>query len=533
MGETFCNLNIKTEDLLSVRALFPGCAAVAAVPGWVTVAGERLRLGTIRREARRASRALPCPVLSTEFFDGDFARFSLFQEGRQTADHIPAAFGDFHRWPGKPKAWAEALGLSQEDQAALRMIFREESPTAALELLGAVLGCPLWADAESIDELSPPDRAYLEDYLARRRAEDNIKNQTGLTLLDQVTAPCDPDWDANGFPFVLREGLETNVYAFWDVRDGRFVKLFERTFSEDDDLDSDWDDASPLGSEVLGAFKLKLLRCGPGRGPRPAVLVFSDTGELLDDFTGEERDGLGAGPFLDSDRYLMGSVCRNIRTHENEWDLGPGYVFTHAVCRAQDGRLITLSKDPGEDLWSLLSFRPDGTDVIRQRLLSIYHWDRALTDRTHVYFAQNERLCCMDSRLTPLWDMDLGETMEQRTYRPLMDTRSRRVWYETLRGITGVDLASRRVAARLEVKPPEHRSLWDILPGVGVLTAASPSSFEVRDLSLNLISRHKTRGTVYKTLQKDGRTLLITAGRSGREPYVKLRLYALELRRGG
>lgn len=530
MGETFCNLNIKTENLPSVQALFPGCAAVAAVPGWVTVAGEMLRLEAVRREARRVSLALPCPVLSTEFFDGDFVRFSLFLEGRKAAEHIPAAFGEYNRWPGKPNVWAEALGLSQEDRAALAVIFREESPTAVLELLACVLGCPLEADTESIGELSPPDRACLEDYLARRRAEDNIKNQTSLTLLDQAAVPCDPNWDTGGYPFVLRVSPEANVYAFWDVRGGRFVKLFERAFPEDDEPDSDWDDASPLGSGALGIFKQKVIRAVPGRGPRSAVLVFSDTGELLDNCAGED---LGAGPFLDPDRYLMGHICRNFRTHENEWELGPGYVSTHAVCRTRDGRLITLSKERGEDLWSLLSFRPDGGDVIRQRLVSIYHWDRALTDGEHVYFAQNERLCCMDSRLEPLWDMDLGESMEQRTYRPLMDTQSGRVWYETLRGITSVDLASRRVAARLKSTPPEHRSLWDILPGVGILAAASPSSFEVRDLALNLISRHRTRGAVYKVLPKDGRTLLITASRSGREPFVKLRLYALELRRGG
>lgn len=197
MGSKFCNLNVYGAELTAVQAYCPGCVVQAFASGWTIAAGECLTWETLPKTARRISKALSVPVLSTAYFDDDYVEFVLYRDGKRAARHIPASYEGYPRRTGKTGDWAQALGLSPEQENTLKTIFKETSPETSLHLLECVLGCPLWADAETIadaaGEVITEDNSYLEAYLVRKNAKRKIKSQTKLTLLDEKSS--DSYWE--------------------------------------------------------------------------------------------------------------------------------------------------------------------------------------------------------------------------------------------------------------------------------------------------------------------------------------------------
>ena len=100
---------------------------------------KRSRQVGLPEKAKRLSKAMPHPVLATEYFDDDFVEFALYRGGKRVARHIPAEFEDIARSPGKPGAWAEQLGLSMETRKILEILFKETSPEVSLHLLECAL----------------------------------------------------------------------------------------------------------------------------------------------------------------------------------------------------------------------------------------------------------------------------------------------------------------------------------------------------------------------------------------------------------
>ena len=221
MGSKFYHLRIPGGDPDAAAALCPGCAVRPLAGGWVAVSGPSLAWGTIQREARRLSRALPVPVLSTEYFDGDYVELALYRGGRRVARHVPASYESLPRCPGRSRAWAEQLGLSAEAERALAAVFREGSPEVCLRLLECVLGCPLWGDGDGAGSSAPPGQACLTDYLAQRAGTEKLRGRTRLVLLDQVEG--DFGWDLT-YPAV-REEPEAWRRSFWDIRGGALRRL--------------------------------------------------------------------------------------------------------------------------------------------------------------------------------------------------------------------------------------------------------------------------------------------------------------------
>lgn len=186
MGSTFCNLSIYSSDLAAVKELCPDYAVRSISDGRITVAGEGLDWENTKNEARRLSKSLSCHVISVEYFDDDYAEFTVYLDGKRVCRHIPAEYDVFGRHPGNSKVWAEQLGLSQDTEKILKLVFKETNPEAALHLLECILECPLWVDAEFMDSVTAPSQEYLMEYMNRKNSENKIKNQTKLILLDEV-----------------------------------------------------------------------------------------------------------------------------------------------------------------------------------------------------------------------------------------------------------------------------------------------------------------------------------------------------------
>lgn len=499
MGSKFANLNVQNGDLSRLNALCPQYAARQAMPGWVTLVSDTLEWGTAQKEAKRLSKELPCSVLSTEYFDDDFVEFSVYRDGKRVARHVPAAYEGFKRCIGKPKAWTEAFGLPAEREATLRTIFRETHVEGSLHLLSCLLGCPLWVDAESLERAAVPEETYLEEYLARKKAEANIKNQTKLTLLDEIEGGF--PWDLT-YPIVRQDradGFKTVIV----VKDGRFQELFQR------ELPGKVEEYRAADGLAEGDFFLTIALPVAPEMPlgKEAIYIFSGDGEVRDILPGRPL----AGSFLDRDRIFWNGTCWNIRTHEKEWDLGFGTHYrVEPPCRLADGRLAIVYNIWDTELRGfLMTFHPDGSGRIIKELPGYRHWKYPVSYGADLYLACDTRLTCYSADLEEQWSVDLGENVGQMG-EPRLDIQEQVLYLATYKRVTVFDLQKRQISATRELPEAEDCFLEGVLPGVGPIMMTGDSSIQVWNRSLETISRHRTKGVISKMLHQDGHMYLLT-----------------------
>ena len=65
MGEFYCSINVRSSDADGVAALLPDFAPQSILPGWVTAAVPQFDAPDAQKAAKRLSKALPQPVLTT------------------------------------------------------------------------------------------------------------------------------------------------------------------------------------------------------------------------------------------------------------------------------------------------------------------------------------------------------------------------------------------------------------------------------------------------------------------------------------
>ncbi len=518
MGSKFANIQVKCSDLEAVRDVLPDFVSRIVSDGWVTAVREGLRWGEAQGAAKRASRVLPCPVVSTEYFDDDYVEFAVFLAGKRAARFVPAAYEGFPRVPGKPAAWREALGLSEEDEKSLKTVFRETSPETCVRLLEDVLGCPLWAEEEFADRLQAPTGDFLRAYLAQKDAESRIVNRTRLRLLDELL--CSRAVTAGQNALVWRDGLNGPA-AFYQARDGRLCRLF--------DVPPTISDRIPLPIPPEGEPDT-LFPVYVQRPEGETVYTLDREGRLLDEvfLPGmTQKQCLSIEP----EHILAGGVCRNVRTHEDRWDMGirdTAYGLL-APLSFPDGRLcwcydVTKRRDLMTTESFLLTAAPDGTDRREMRLSGVYHWQRPVLWGDKLLLGVEQTLHCYDSALRPLWSMELGRNVYQSGQAAVDgDTLYMSVSYDSF---TAIDLAERRVIAGRELGESEVVLLVGVLPDLGPVVTNGGSNLQVWDRELKPVSRHRLRGEFRHIFRQDGRTLLLAFSQDGENSC--LRLYELK-----
>lgn len=223
MGAKFANLQVRSNDVEQVKAVCPEAVVKKAADGWITVVGKSIVWGTAQKEAKRISKALPYSILTTEYFDDDYAEFSIYKDGKKVGYHVPAAYEGFARKIGKPVQFLEAFDLPEEAQEQLKVAFKEQDPEVSVRLMESILGCALWADFETIADVQALDRSYFQEYIARTRKKEKLRNQTKLTLLDELPGDF---FNQTTIPLVRYETPDGKVKSFWDIKEGKFTHLF-------------------------------------------------------------------------------------------------------------------------------------------------------------------------------------------------------------------------------------------------------------------------------------------------------------------
>ena len=513
MGTSFAHLNIQGAELSAVEALCPNFEVRSILSGWITVASEQLEWGNLKKEARRISKALENPVLATEYFDDDFVEFSVHVSGKCVARHIPAAYDEVARLPGKSKAWAVRLGLPQEKEEILQTIFKEENPEISLQLLECVLQCPLWVHPEWIDETREPDMAVLTDYLERKQAEKKIKNQTKLVLLDEVSG----DFNLRTYPAVCEHGKKEfsvedfirwgvrrpyacRTMSYWDIRDGKLRKLFESDVMPDlfrrYDLEQESD-----------AVMLTFVQEKPDERH---TYVFSESGEILalrkDDLRGNR------GAFLDRDRVFINGKCWNIRTDSIEWELEIEQRYEiKSSNRIGNGRVSAVyDLEKKMKTAVMVAFLTDGSEKSELELQSSHHWSTPVAWRDCFLLGCGKQLTAYDPWLNPLWSMELNESADQFT-KPILDEQTNLLYIYGYGSIVAVDLDKREIKAIRNIDSSEIYYFQGVLPGVGPIVATGDTSLQVWNSELELISKHRTKGYFGKLVSQNGKIYILSA----------------------
>ena len=163
MGTKFCNLNLRGTGL-SIPNEWADSAFECA-PGWTTMTSPRFQWGHAQPYAKELSAKLRVPVLCTEYYDDDYAEFSLYEDGKRSARHVPATYEDLRRIKGNPSKFLSAFGLDALDAPILEKLFAVKDPEHAVCLIESFLGCPIWGVDENYPPIGAPDPNTARDFV--------------------------------------------------------------------------------------------------------------------------------------------------------------------------------------------------------------------------------------------------------------------------------------------------------------------------------------------------------------------------------
>jgi len=520
MGTSFGHLNIQGAELSVIETLCPDFEVRSILPGWITVASEELEWGTVQKEARRISKAVAHPVLATEYFDDDYAEFSLYVGGKRAARHIPAGYEDIRRLSGKSQIWAEQLGLSQDEEKILQSVFEETDAETSLRLLEIVLHCPLWMKAGWTDQIHSVNPAYLAEYLKRKAAEkktkSQTKNQTKLVRRDKINGNFS---SYSSYPVITYQS--ESELSIWDIRDGALRSLFGCS------IQKGMHHACWL-SRGENAILVSTLQIDKGDGTKPAVLdlencarqvtVYSENGERI--ASDQENFRCQGGTFLDRDRVLIGGTCWNFRTNKLEWDLGLEGA-THkrfAPCCLSNGKMATLCtvrKASGSAVKCLVSFRRDGTEKCVLELPPMECWPYPVGYQNDILLGYGRVLVCYNSELEEKWRVDLKENFPA-TAELLVDHQAGVLYIKVNQIIRAFDLEARKVKAVRSISCWDECTLEGVFPGIGPIVVIGNTALQIWDSELTIKSKHKTKETIIRAVHQNGHVYVLTKATEGR-----------------
>lgn len=528
MGTTFCNISVHCDDLSAVEAACPGKTVRALTSGWITVVGENLGFDNTEEMAARLSETLPYPVLSTEFFDDDYAVFTLFCGGKKTAQHIPAEYEGEPRIPGDSRRWAGELGLSDKQEKILQIIFEETIAGVSLGLLECVLGCCLWVDPEFITDAKAPDRSYLDGYLKRReeriKLESSLHNAFRLELSDELEGTFMQQLDDL---LVLNEGRD-GVKSFWKIEDGAFVKLFEAEIPESSA-------AGRIQCRLEDRFLISYSKKDVWP-PEYTAHVFSEKGERL--FTlPVENPVLSNAYFPERDRVVVNNACWNIQRREKEWTMAEvprgfqSWEYGHLK-----GRLITTYDDAKD--WNksyLISTLPDGSAPVSREIPRVYHWNTPVIWNGGVLLGVDRELFFFDASLNPVWQAET-ERKNTTTTGVFLDAEAQMLYLSDIESFSVFDLKERRITALRKRYFEEQYYFSGVLPGRGMIVTSGESPIQIWNSKLEPVSMHSIKGFLRGVIDEGGKTFILsleigTGNVGASEPGGipgKIRLYELK-----
>lgn len=537
MGTTVSNLQILGASPEDVRAALPHALVGQWSERFVTACPGELWID-MENKGKSLSRKLQCTVLSVSMIKDGTLRLLIFQDGKTPTCHIalPATGTEI---AGNPKLFCTALGLPEELAPKLKRLFtdcivQEEK----LAVLQSLLGAPLFLRYSDEEERLLPegpvkaDSGPLEEWLSEHSVPSKIKNQCKAELLQEIT---DRHPDYGSGILIFRPGVrEGDGHTGWysvdragDIlgyaeRGGEWARplpdgRMELVALEDQSIEAEFGNChfTSLGDRLI----MMVSRLGPDPSGFPGAkrpvqtVVVRDTAGIIPcpfplTWEGEPIASgvmpLADGGFLIKIAALEDGSRPPVEIREEflacygpdmalRWTL-PGIDHIYQI--TEQGIYGT---DSGEE--HLLVLRPDGTVIWKYPLpkspygTAIHILGGKFYVETGEY--QKDHLLY---RLTP--DLRLEGEVRVPYLSDLALSPDSTLLYAAgfQSGLRVIDSESLHILHDLPQRGSFHSPVVD---GQNRLWVANSGCFECYTPSLELISRHRLKGSVYRTYRND------------------------------
>lgn len=187
MGTKLGNIHVRNASVEEVSVLLPKALVGQWSEGFVSAYQEDFQWGSVEREGKKLSRKLPAAlVLTAALFDDDVVNLELFQAGKRLAGHLLNPYEEENK-PGNVRLFCGALDLPPEDEKRLKVLWKKGDACEQLDLTAALLGAPLWADAEMPPkEKAVRDAAKVDAWLADHPDPPRVKSATRAEVLQEL-----------------------------------------------------------------------------------------------------------------------------------------------------------------------------------------------------------------------------------------------------------------------------------------------------------------------------------------------------------
>lgn len=225
MGNKFCNLNAYCAAPAGMTQEIPQSRTYRCTDQWLTVTSPVLKWGSTQKYAKKLSKSLSCPVLSTEYFDDDFVEFALYHCGELITKHIPASYEDLKKKKGNAAKIIECLSLNVVEEAALKKVLAVSDCEESVRLLESFLGCPIFGVKDGVPPLEAPDRALFHSF-AGGKSDVSVELQKNQAGADTPPYAMKPD-----AVFVENTILQETIICFTDKPEP-IIRKVERWLKE-------------------------------------------------------------------------------------------------------------------------------------------------------------------------------------------------------------------------------------------------------------------------------------------------------------
>lgn len=534
MGTSVSNLQFLGVPEETVRDALPHALVGKWSTRFVTACLDGQLSFDTERKGRSLSKKLNCTVLAVSLEDGDTLRLLIFQNGKCPTCHIalPATGTEI---AGKADLFCSALGLPEELAPKLKRLFSDcVMQEDKLGILQALLGAPLFiryggGQAGELPEgVLEADSVPLEKWIEEHPVPPKIKNRCKAELLQEI-ADRYPECESGTIVFrpAVREG---DHHVGWysqhragDIlgyasRGGEWAKPLpdghmELTPMDDGAIKSDFDNISftSLGSRLI----MTVCRYGPDTSGFPGAqmpvqtVVVQDTAGIIPcplPLTWEGKPATGELIPLADGGFLMlvsarydGSRPPVKLTEERLACCGPDGALRWTAPGIRHIHQIAGQRIYAADgeIEHLLALRLDGTIAGTYRFPECPYGTEVHILNAVPYVIQGEyQADALVTRLTQ--DLQPDGTvcvpfMSELALSP-DGTLLYAAGYDS--GLRVIDAKSLDVLHDLPRKDSFYNSVVD---GQNRLWVANKGCFECYTPELELISRHRLKGSVYRS----------------------------------
>lgn len=170
-----------------VAALLPEATVGRWADDFITVLDENFNIKSVSIAAKNLSGRLPYAVLAAALEDDSRLELSVWKNGKCLSARVFNAAGGESR-KGDPRAFCQALDLSEEDIPRLETIWDRGNAREQLKITGILMGAPLDCSAQRHPWIKIyRDTDWVDEWIGYLAECKKEKNQTRTQILQKLS----------------------------------------------------------------------------------------------------------------------------------------------------------------------------------------------------------------------------------------------------------------------------------------------------------------------------------------------------------